>query len=71
MTKRVSRVRNYYKLSTRAFAMAGGWTAEITRALVSVWDQANVQSELDGVVRNRRIFEIISITKRGSSVERR
>ena len=37
--------------------MASGWTAEMTRALVSVWGQANVQSELDGVVRNRTIFE--------------
>ena len=60
MTERVSRVRNYYKLSIRAFAMAGGWTAEMTPALVSVWGQANVQSELDGVVRNRTIFERIS-----------
>ena len=40
--------------------MASGWTAEMTRALVSVWGQANVQSELDGVVRNRTIFERIS-----------
>ena len=25
--------------------MAGGWTAEMMHALVSVWGQANVQSE--------------------------
>ena len=29
----------------------------MTGALVSVWGQANVQSELDRVVRNRTIFE--------------
>ena len=39
--------------------MASGWRAEATRALVSVWGQANVQSELDGVTRNRTVFERI------------
>ena len=39
---------------------AGGWTTEMTRTLVSVWVQANVQSELDRVIRNRTIFERIS-----------
>ena len=29
---------------------------EETRALVGVWGQANVQSELDGVTRNRSIY---------------
>ena len=59
LTERVSRVRNYYKLSIRAFAMAGAWTAEMTRALISVWGQAKVQIELDRVVRNRTKFESI------------
>ena len=40
--------------------MAAGWTTEETRALVSVWGQANVQSELDGVTRNRSVFEGIA-----------
>ena len=35
-------------------AMATGWSTEATRALVSVWSQENVQSELDGVSKNRR-----------------
>ena len=63
--------RLYYKLSIRALAMAGGWTAQMTRTLVSVWGQANVQSELDGVVRNRTICERICVTERGSIVKRR
>ena len=40
--------------------MAASWTAKETRALVGVWGQANVQSELDGVTRNRSIFERIA-----------
>ena len=39
------------------FTMAKGWTAEMTRTLVSVRVQSNVQTELDGVDRNRTIFE--------------
>ena len=39
-------------------AMAG-WTNNDNKALVSVWGQANVQKELDGVTRNRIIFMII------------
>ena len=56
--ERVSRIRKRSRIC--AFTMASGWTAEMTRALVSVLGQANVQSELDGVVRNRTIFERIS-----------
>ena len=40
--------------------MAAGWSSEDTRALVSVWSQTDVQAELDGVKRNRTIFERIS-----------
>ena len=40
--------------------MSSGWTTEETRALVGVWGQANVQSELDGVTRNRSIYARIS-----------
>ena len=39
---------------------AAGWSTEATRALVSVWGQQNVQNQLDGVSRNRAIFERIS-----------
>ena len=38
ITESVSLV-NYYKLSICAFAMADGWTTEMTCPLVSVWGQ--------------------------------
>ena len=44
---------------TTTNAMAG-WSAEETRALVSVWGEANIQSELDGVTRYRTVFERIA-----------
>ena len=37
--------------------MASGWTTEETRALISVWSQANVQTQLDRVWRNRVIYK--------------
>ena len=43
-----------------ALLMAACWTTEETRALVSIWAQENVQSELDGVQKNRKIYERIS-----------
>ena len=51
--------------------MPGGWMAEMTRTLVIVWGQANIQSELDGVVWNRTICERIFITEHGTIVKRR
>ena len=57
-------------LSICAFAMAGGWTAEMTCPLISVGPGYNVQSELDGVVQNRMIFERISVTECGSNVNK-
>ena len=51
-------------------AMAAGWSTEATRALVSVWSQENVQSELDGVSRNRTIFERISNELRDKGYEK-
>ena len=47
---------------TLVSAMAAGWTAEETRALISVWSQTNVQNQLDGVTRNRIVFEKIAIS---------
>ena len=42
-------------------AMAGtGWSVKEMRALISLWGQADVQSQLDGVTRNRRIYEQIA-----------
>ena len=40
--------------------MAAGWSHEETRALVSVWSQSNVQSQLDAVSRNRSVYESIA-----------
>lgn len=37
-----------------------GWTNDDTKALVSLWGQANVQKELNRVTRNRIIFERIA-----------
>ena len=40
--------------------MAAGWTNNETRALIGVWSEAEIQSQLDGVSRNRVIYEGIS-----------
>ena len=40
--------------------MAAGWSAQETRVLVSIWGEADVQSQLDGVVRNKVVYEKIS-----------
>ena len=40
--------------------MAAGWSTDATRALVSVWSQQNIQNELNGVSRNRAIYERIA-----------
>ena len=32
--------------------MAAGWSAQETKMLVSIWGEADVQSQLDGVIRN-------------------
>ena len=37
------------------FMMAAGWMKVETR--IEVWDDANVQSKLDGVQRNQTIYE--------------
>ena len=40
--------------------MAAGWSAQETRVLVSIWGEAEVQSQLDGVVRNKVVYETMS-----------
>jgi len=37
--------------------MAAGWTPEETKALVSIWETEDVQSQLGSVAWNRIIFE--------------
>ena len=50
--------------------MASGWTYEQTRALISIWGQEDVQRELDGVARNRIIYERMSSELRELGVEK-
>ena len=40
--------------------MAAGWDADATKALIGIWDQENVQNQLDSVTRNRVIYEKIA-----------
>ena len=40
--------------------MASGWNTEETKAIVGVWGEANVQKQLDGVARNRVVYEGIA-----------
>ena len=35
------------------------WTVHESRSLLGIWGDADVQSKLDGVVRNRTIYEQI------------
>ena len=42
------------------------WTEEETRALVGVWGAEDVQSQLDGVARNKAILEKIASSRAGS-----
>ena len=50
--------------------MATGWDYEQTKALISIWGQNNVQRELDGVARNRTVYERISSVLRKVGVEK-
>ena len=40
--------------------MAAGWCAEETKALVGIWGEAEVQQALDGVVRNKTIYQKVA-----------
>ena len=45
------------------FAMAAtcaGWSNDETKALLGIWGASEVQSQLDGVVRNRTIYEKVA-----------
>ena len=46
------------------------WTEAETKALLSVWGSEQIQSELDGVVRNKNIYERISNQLNKSGVSR-
>ena len=45
--------------------MASGWSADEARALVSVWGEASVLSELDTVERIARRLEELGYDERG------
>ena len=40
--------------------MAAGWSTEETKALLGVWGDADIQTQLDGVARNRSIYQQIA-----------
>lgn len=42
-----------------AIAMAADWTQE-TKALIGIWGEAEVQNALDGVVRNKTIYQKVA-----------
>jgi len=39
--------------------MAAGWSVKATCALIALWGEHNVQEKLDGVSRNKTIYENI------------
>ena len=58
--------------------MAGSWNVEQTKALIAIWGQENVQSQLDRAHRNRDVTNVslwswktLDTLKRGSSAEQR
>ena len=40
--------------------MAAGWSVEETKTLVDIWGAHDVQAQLDGVTRNRCVYEKIA-----------
>ena len=40
--------------------MAGSWSTEETRTLISFWGEESIQSKLDKAHRNRDVFERIA-----------
>ena len=47
-----------------------GWSNEETGALLGIWGAADVQSQLDGVVRNKTIYQRIATAHGLVSYER-
>ena len=50
--------------------MACGWSPDATRALIGVWGEANIQKQLDGVARNKHVYEKISTSMRELGYEK-
>ena len=50
--------------------MAAGWSTEETRTFLGIWGAADVQAQLDGIVRNQAIYEKIATEMRDSGYDR-
>ena len=48
------------KTDFRLQTMVAGWDADTTKALISIWGQESIQSQLDSITRNRVIYEKIA-----------
>ena len=64
------------KFPERRMGKGNPWSDEEVKALINVWDETNVQEQLDGAVRNKAAFEGISkhpnevdTTRTGSNAE--
>ena len=59
-------------LDLRHIAMAAPWSAKETKALLDVWGADSIQGHLDGVVRNRVVYEKVpsSLSELGLSCEK-
>ena len=40
--------------------MAAGWTSEETKALIRIWGEEEVQNALNGIVRNKTIYQKVA-----------
>ena len=56
----LARARYTPSLHTRVATMAAGWSTEETEALLGIWGAADVQEQMDGIVRNKTIYEKIA-----------
>lgn len=41
--------------------MAAGWTSNETKALIGIWGEEEIQNALDGVVRNKTIYQKVAV----------
>ena len=51
-------------------ANCAGWSSEKTKAFLGICGASEVQSQLDGIVRNRTIFEIVAAQLREAGYEK-
>ena len=50
--------------------MAAGWSTEETRTFLGIWGAADVQAQLDGIVRNQAIYEKVATEMRDCGYDR-